>query len=455
MHAWYYDAVFYHIYPIGFCAAPQHNDRSSAPLDRLGYVYDWIEHFKSLGINALYLGPVFESTSHGYDTIDYYSVDRRLGSTDTLRNLCNSLNNNGIRVVFDAVFNHVGRDFWAFRDVLEKGSESQYVSWFKNMSFQGKSPMNDPFSYEGWNGHYNLVKLNLSNPDVRSHIFDAVRFWIREFNISGLRLDAADCIEMEFLRELSSLCKSIKSDFFLVGEVIHGDYRHWIEGGQLDSVTNYECYKGLYSSHNDRNYFEIAYSLKRQFDRQAGMYRNIPLYSFADNHDVNRVASCLKEERHLYTLYCLLFTMPGIPSIYYGSEWGIEGVKNNGSDLPLRPHLDISELYRGPLRNDLRKTISRLSHLRQNSKALKYGDYEQLHVNHEQLAFIRRKDDQSAVVIVNSSAVEANISFDVPGIKNAVMSDLLNPGESFSVHNGRIENIKLYPGWGRVLSIGE
>ena len=292
-------------------------------------------------MNALYLGPLFESSAHGYDTADYYQVDRRLGNNEMLSRLSAVLHQKNIRLILDGVFNHVGRDFWAFRDVLKSGRQSAYCDWFQGLDFHKRSPYNDPFSYENWNGHHNLVKLNLSNPSVKDHLFQAVDMWIREFAIDGLRLDVADCLDLHFLKELSAFCKSRRSDFWLMGEVIHGDYRKWVNPETLDSVTNYVGYKGLYSSHVDKNYFELAHTLYRQFG-EKGIYRDLLLYSFADNHDVNRVASQLKNPAHLYPLYSLLFTMPGVPSIYYGSEWGIEGKRTSQSDQALRPHLDFS-----------------------------------------------------------------------------------------------------------------
>ena len=178
------------------------------------------------------------------------------------------------------------------------------------MDFQKRSPLGDPFSYEGWNGHYSLVKLDVRHPEVKSYVFSVVTRWVEEFGIDGLRLDAADCLDLGFLQELAAFCRGRWPGFWLLGEIIHGDYRKWANPSTLDSVTNYECYKGLYSSHVDANFFEIAWSLNRQFGPQ-GLYRDLPLYNFADNHDVDRVASLLPEPAHLRTLYSLLFTMPG------------------------------------------------------------------------------------------------------------------------------------------------
>ena len=289
MPDWSWDAFFYHVYPLGFCGAPERNDFSSPPSPRLERLGGWLDHLSKLGVNALYLGPLFESTSHGYDTADYRRVDRRLGDNATLSALSAELHRRGIRLVLDGVFHHVGRDFWAFRDLQAQGQASPYRDWFCGVDFRARSPLGDPFLYDNWEGHAELVKLNAGNPEVRAHLLEAVEGWIREFDLDGLRLDVAYLLDEGFLRELAERCRALNPDFWLLGEVIHGDYRRWLAPGLLDSVTNYECYKGLYSSHNDRNYFEIAYSLNRQFG-ERGLYRDLPLYNFADNHDVDRVA---------------------------------------------------------------------------------------------------------------------------------------------------------------------
>jgi len=443
------DFVFYHIYPIGFCGAKPHNDFCSPANFSLDKLYEWIEHIKSLGVNALYIGPVFESTSHGYDTVDYYHVDRRLGNNESFKKLIWHLKAEGFSIVLDAVFNHVGRDFWAFKDVIYHGQNSQYKDWFHELRFEGKSPYGDPFVYSGWNGHYSLVKLNLKNYLVKQHIFGAVEMWIDEFGIDGLRLDAADCLDFEFMQELALFCRSKKEDFWLMGEVIHGDYNKWVNRNMLDSVTNYVCYKGLYSSHVDANYFEIAYSLNTQFGQQ-GMYKNLMLYNFADNHDVNRVASSLTNLKHLYPLYILLFSMPGIPSIYYGSEWGIEGEKTAVSDEPLRPNIDLSQIEKTAPHPQLKGSIKKLSDIRFNSKALKDGNYTPLLVQHRQFAFMRECEEETAIVILNSSDEAVPVSLNIPGISTTRFADLLN-GEEFMAGEGHIFIEQIYPNWGRIL----
>ena len=444
MGHWIDNAVFYHIYPLGFCGAPEYNTESAA-VSRLDKLLEWIPHLRSLGVNALYLGPVFASTKHGYDTRDYFQIDRRLGDNASFRALCEALHAAGLRVVLDGVFNHVGREFWAFRDVQERGQSSPYCAWFHNLNFGGPSPMGDPFWYESWGGHYELVKLNLHNPDVVRHLLDAVGMWVDEFQIDGLRLDAADCVDMGFFQALKETVRAKKPDFWLMGEIIHGDYARWANPNLLDSVTNYECWKGLWSSHNDKNYFEIAHSLNRQFG-PGGIYRNIRTYNFADNHDVNRLSSTLKNPSHLKNVYTLLYTMPGVPSVYYGSEWALEGVRSPTSDTVLRPCLELSEMLRRD--QSLCAHLAKLAQLRQALPPLRYGGYENVMIKNEQLVFRRGSENQQVYVAMNLTEGEAHVEFPH---REPVLWDWLNGMERFPNDGGRIR-IPVPPCSARVLA---
>jgi glycosidase len=448
---WAHDAIFYHIYPLGFCGAPARNDFSGAPVSRLDKIRTWIPHLRKLGVNALYLGPVFESTAHGYDTANYYEIDRRLGDRQTLAHLSAELHSNNIRLILDGVFNHVGRDFWAFRDVQQHGEASAYKDWFDGLRFDARSPYGDPFSYQPWSGHYSLVRLNLKHPDVRAHLFEAVRMWVDEFNIDGLRLDVADCLDFDFMRALRDFTAQLRPDFWLMGEVVHGDYNLWANPQTLHSVTNYECYKGLYSSLVDKNYFEIAYALNRQF-APDGLYAGLPLYNFADNHDVDRVASLLANPSHLYPLYLLLFSMPGVPSIYYGSEWGLEGKRTPESDSALRPDLDLGLLQRESAHPRLVDDISRLAAARQALPALRQGAYTQLFVAPEQLAFARHTNSEYVAVLLNASDSPVSMEVRVPDhFIRAV--DVLNNQQRFPVQAGSLR-VEMVPGhWGRILKL--
>ena len=448
-HTWADQAVFYHIYPLGLCAAPKQNDFQSPTVERLDQLVPWLDHIQGLGCTALYLGPLFESSVHGYDTADYYQVDRRLGTRDTLSRFSRELHYRGLKLVLDGVFNHTGRDFWAFKDLQVNRERSAYAGWFQGVDFSRSSPYNDPFSYDGWSGHYDLVKLNLDHPDVRSHLFDAVRLWIEEFDIDGLRLDAADQMSPGFLSSLARFCRDLRPEFWLMGEMVGGDYRRLANSEMLDSVTNYEAYKSLYSSHVDKNYFEIAYSLNRQFGA-GGIYREFQPYNFADNHDVNRVASSLKDPAHLYPLYCLLFSMPGIPSIYYGSEWGLSGQRTPSSDDGLRPQINLMEKTSFP-NHGLASTITRLAEVHRTKKALTEGNYVQLHVSSEQFAFLRSHPEGDMITAVNSSERPCQLELQLP-FDNGFLQDLLDPGQVFPIAADRA-SIFVAASGGRILSV--
>ena len=400
---WAYENVFYQIYPLGFCGAPFEND--GVLEHRILKVNDWIPHIEKLGANAIYFSPVFESDTHGYNTRDYTKIDTRLGTNEDFQSVCKNLHKAGIKVVLDGVFNHVGRGFWAFQDVLEKRWDSPYKDWF-HISFDGNSNYNDGLWYEGWEGNYDLVKLNLRNEDVIQHIFSCIKGWVEEFDIDGLRLDVAYCLDHDFLRRLRSFCDGLKPDFFLVGETLHGDYNQWMNDSMLHSVTNYECYKGLYSSFNSMNMFELNPSLLRQFGPDNWtLYKGKHLLSFVDNHDVTRVASILSNENHLPLIYALAFGMPGIPCVYYGSEWGAKARKEEG-DPALRA------CFEKPEWNDLTTFISRLAEAKKHSNALNYGDFRSVLLPNRQCIFERKTDSERVLVAINADDQSFMAHFD-------------------------------------------
>lgn len=391
---WFEEAVFYQIYPMGFCGAPQFND--GVTVSRILKVLDWIPHMKELGVNAIYFSPIFESDEHGYDTRDYSRIDCRLGTNEDFKKVVDVCHENGIRVVIDGVFNHVGRGFFGFRDVLEKRENSQYKDWFY-INFGGNNSYNDGLWYEGWEGYFNLVKLNLKNPAVVEYLLERIRQWVAEFNIDGLRLDVAYCLDDDFIRQLRNLANTIKPEFFLLGEMLHGDYNYKMNDGMLHSVTNYECYKGLYSSFNSMNMFEIAHSINRQFGKENWcIYRGKHLLTFVDNHDVNRISSTLTNENHLPLIYGLMMSMPGIPCIYYGSEWGAKGIKENGSDAGIRLSYEIPEV------NGLTELIAKMVKAHKDSKALCYGSYEMLVLTNKQYVFQREADGERIIIAINA-----------------------------------------------------
>lgn len=414
---WAYESVFYQIYPLGLCGAPFEND--GVLEHRIKKVEEWIPHIQKLGANAIYFSPLFESDTHGYNTRDYQCIDKRLGTNEDFKEVCGKLHEAGIKVVLDGVFNHVGRGFWAFQDVLKNRENSPYLNWF-HINLGGNSGYNDGLWYEGWEGHYDLVKLNLQNEEVIRHILDAVGMWIDEFGIDGLRLDVAYCLDHNFIRRLRSFCDSKKVDFFLVGEMLHGDYNQLMQDGMLHSTTNYECYKGLHSSFNSMNMFEIVHSLLRQFGPENWtLYKGKHLLSFVDNHDVSRVASILNNENHLPLIYGLAFGMPGIPCIYYGSEWGTKADKSQG-DPALRPAFD------SPQWNNLTELISKMAQVKKQSHALNYGSFRSVLLTNKQCIFERKTEQERVLVAINADENEFMAHFDA-GCGKAV--DLLSGKE--------------------------
>jgi glycosidase len=400
---WAYNSVFYQIYPLGFCGAPFEND--GVEEHRILKVLDWTEHIKKLGANAIYFSPVFESDTHGYNTRDYKKIDCRLGTNDDFKKVCDNLHENGIKVVLDGVFNHVGRGFWAFQDVLQNREASRYRDWF-HIDFGGNSHYNDGLWYEGWEGNFDLVKLNLRNEEVINHILDSVKFWVDEFDIDGLRLDVAYCLDKDFLKRLRGFTDNLKPEFLLLGELLHGDYNQFVNDEMLHSCTNYECYKGVFSSFNSMNMFEIVHSLLRQFGPENWtLYRGKHLLSFVDNHDVSRIASNLTNPEHLPLTYAMIFGMPGIPCVYYGSEWGAKASKSEG-DPALRACFDE------PIENELTEWISKLAEAHKNSKALCNGDFKSVVLQNKHCIFQRQFEDERVLVAINADSEPVTVHFD-------------------------------------------
>ena len=427
--SWYNEAVFYHIYPLGLTGAPKQNTYGE-PVHRLNALLPWIDHMKEIGCTALYIGPLFESVGHGYETTDYKKLDSRLGDNTDLKNFVASCHDNGIKVIFDGVFNHTGRDFFAFKDIQEKRQSSPYVNWYCNVNFSGNTEYNDGFSYENWGGYNLLVKLNQRNPEVQNYICDVIRFWVSEFDVDGIRLDAADVLDFDFMKQLRRTAEEVKPDFWLMGEVIHGDYSRWVNGSTLHSVTNYALHKALYSGHNDHNYFEIAHTVK--YLQSMG---DLDLYNFVDNHDVERIYTKLSNKAHFAPVHVLLYTLPGVPSIYYGSEFGIEGRKERSSDDSLRPALKLEDYKDAVEKNPCTAIVAALGKVRQNTPALNYGSYAELMLTNRQYAFARDLDGVRVIVTVNNDDNAASMS--LPAGNAAEYIGTLT-GEKVAVENGRI-----------------
>lgn len=427
--SWYNEAIFYHIYPLGLSGAPKQNDYST-PVHRLNTLLPWIDHIKAIGCTALYIGPLFESVGHGYETTDYKKLDSRLGTNEDLTNFVKACHEKGIRVIFDGVFNHTGRDFFAFKDIQKNREHSPYVNWYCNVNFGGNTEYNDGFSYENWGGYNLLVKLNQRNPEVQNYICDVIRFWVSEFDIDGIRLDAADVLDFDFMRILRHTADEVKKDFWLMGEVIHGDYSRWVNGQTLHSVTNYALHKALYSGHNDHNYFEIAHTVK--YLQNMG---DLDLYNFVDNHDVERIHTKLQNKAHFAPVHVLLYTLPGVPSIYYGSEFGINGKKEKFSDASLRPALDLNDYADAATKNPCTALIAALGKVRQGTPALSYGSYAELALTNRQFAFARDLEGIRVIVTVNNDDSDAEMNLPTGSAPEYVGA---LTGQKVSAQSGRI-----------------
>lgn len=442
---WYKQAVFYHIYPLGLLGAPREN-RQDAVTDRFGELKSWIPHIWDLNCTALYIGPLFESSTHGYDSKDLRLIDRRLGTNEAFRAFVEECHKNGIRVVVDGVFNHTGREFFAFRDIIEHREASPFKSWYRGVYFGGGSPMGDPFSYEAWQGHYELPCLDLRNPEVKSYLFETVRFWVDEFDIDGIRLDCANVLDFDFMKELRSYTSPLKENFWLMGEVIHGEYSRWVNLEMLHSVTNYELHKALYSAHNDHNYFEIAHNVRRL--EAVGR----ELYTFVDNHDEDRIASKLSNPAHLAPVYQLLFTLPGIPSVYYGSEWGIEGRRSRTSDDALRPALSLTEWESRSL--PIEEHIRQLAKIHKENPELHDGIYKELLLTNRQYAFGRLGNGSMILSAVNNDDAPASLSIPIPLRASEATELLPGLGRQIPVENGKL-SITLMPNSGTIFKLRE
>jgi len=449
---WANHAVFYHLYPLGFLDAPPQNDLEAQPVPRLAGLRDWYDHLERLGVTAIYLGPVFESGSHGYDTVDYFAIDRRLGDMALFRQLLDELHGRGLRVILDGVFNHTGRGFFAFQDILKNGRNSQYQSWY-HINWAGNSSYGDGFAYESWEGHEALPKLNLANPDVRSYLFEVARMWLVDVGIDGWRLDVAYELPIDFLWEFRRTCKEVRPDCFLLGETIRGDYRTWVAPDLLDAGTDYQLYESLVRSFNDGNFADLRAGLDRARHVDYGLYKELALVNFLSNHDVTRIRSRLKDERHVYPALILLLTTPGIPALYYGDEVGMRGRKEDGDPALRRPMPQPADWpeYGADI---LRETL-RLVRLRHEHHVFADGRYASLYGQGPHFAFLRAHTREIAVVAINADDAPVSLTLPVREqgiVDGTVLHDVLNPHlPGATVEGGQLVVDEVPPNWGRVL----
>jgi cyclomaltodextrinase len=292
-----------------------------------------LDHVVDLGCGGLLLTPIAESSTHGYDTVDPFRLDPRLGDDDDFDALVEACRARGLKLVLDGVLNHVGRAFGPFVDVLEHGRDSPIADWFR-LDFEAGDAEPDGFAYRDFEGHRELVALNHRSPAVLDWACDVSRHWL-DRGADGWRFDVAYAIPPAFLFELARRLREAHPDAFLFGEMIHGDYAAFVAASGLDGVTQYELHKASWSACNDGNLFELAWSLRRHAEMAE---RFVPV-TFGGNHDVTRLSSRLVDPAHLDVVLAVLFTVPGSPCVYYGDEWGATGEKVEGpaGDDAIRP----------------------------------------------------------------------------------------------------------------------
>lgn len=396
MGGWTEHVIWWHVYPLGFTGAERSAaDARPEAVPRLRALEPWLDYLLDLGCNGLALGPVFASATHGYDTVDHFRVDPRLGTADDLRWLLDTCRQRGVHVLLDGVFNHVGRDFPQFRDVLEHRGASRWANWF-HLDLDADGP--DGFGYRNFEGHDELVALNHAEPEVLAHITAVMNHWL-DAGASGWRLDAAYAIPQAGLRTVSDAVREAHPDAWLVGEVIHGDYPSFVRDAGLDSVTQYELWKAVWSSFNDRNLFELAWALERH-DGFAAEF--VPM-TFVGNHDVTRIASRLDDPQLLGHALAVLFGVAGVPAVYYGDEQAFRGVKEDraGGDDAVRPAFPGTRDELAPHGWPVFRTHQDLIGVRRRNAWLTAASTIIDHVANEQLAFTSRSADGAVTVLLN------------------------------------------------------
>jgi cyclomaltodextrinase len=329
---WADHAVLWHVYPLGFTGAERAALPAREPVrHRLGQLEPWLDYAVELGCNGLLLGPVFASETHGYDTTDHFRIDPRLGDEADFDALVTAAGQRGLRVILDGVFNHVGRGFSRFGVAVAGGPGTRSARWFK------RSPDGDDFAV--FEGHGQLVELDHDEPAVLSHVTDVMNYWLGR-GAGGWRLDAAYAVNPEFWAKALPAVRESFPDAWFLGEMIHGDYAAYATQAGLDSITQYEVWAAISSSLNDRNLFELDHALGRHNSFLDGELAQ----TFVGNHDVTRLATALNDERHLGHALAVLFTVGGVPSVYYGDEQGFRGLKEHraGGDDAIRPAFPAS-----------------------------------------------------------------------------------------------------------------
>ncbi len=403
MPGWVQDAVWWHVYPLGFVGAEREAPADGAVTHRLGRLTSWLDYAVELGANGLALGPVFASSTHGYDTVDHARIDPRLGDDADFDALVAAAHDRGLRVLLDGVFHHVGREHPAFRAVLEQGPAAPTADWFRLRWPHGPDAAPE---YDTFEGHGQLVALDHSAPAVADWVTEVMTAWL-DRGADGWRLDAAYAVPTSFWATVLPRVRAPHPDAYVVGEVIHGDYARVVQESGMDAVTQYELWKAVWSSLNDGNLHELAHAL----GRHDGFLGTFAPLTFVGNHDVTRIASRLTDVRHLPHALAVLFTVGGTPSVYAGDEQAFTGVKEDraGGDDAVRPPFPETPAELAPFGWPTYRLHEQLIGLRRRHRWLHRARTTPLHRDNRQLSYATAADGQRLVVALNLADTPAEV----------------------------------------------
>ena len=369
---WVDHLIGWHVYPLGFVGASTRLE-SQEVSHRLAHLGAWLDHAVALGCSGLALGPVFSSASHGYDTLDYFTIDPRLGDDDDFDHLLQAAHARGLSVLLDGVFNHVSRRNRIVQDAQSAGPDSdagRMVRWCEG-------------HLDVFEGHSDLVALNHDNPAVREHVTRIMNYWCGR-GVDGWRLDAAYSVNPEFWAAVLPPVREKRPDVWIFGEVIHGDYASIVRASGMDSVTQYELWKGIWSSIESRNFFELDHALGRH-NEFSDVFTPV---TFVGNHDVTRIASRVGQDGAVLAT-AILATIGGIPLIYYGDELASRGVKEErfGGDDDIRPVFPASPADLSNLGADTLRAHQSLLGLRRRHPWLVDARTESLDLTNERYVY--------------------------------------------------------------------
>ena len=427
---WVRHAIWWQLYPLGFVGSYPIAPGGTVPTageHRLLRIVAWLDHAIELGASGVALGPIFASTTHGYDTSDYYRIDPRLGDDADFDTLIAEAHKRGLRVLLDGVFNHVGPDFPRYREALEKGPGSAAAAWFQGGAKSG-TPAGTPGGGEGFGtfeGHPGLIALDHGNPEVADYVTGVLEHWL-DRGADGWRLDAAYAVPAEFWARVLPRVREQHPQAWFLGEVIHGDYPEIVSETTLDSVTQYELWKAIWSSINDHNPHELAWSL----GRHNGFLDSFTPATFVGNHDVTRIESRLDDPRHLAHALAVLFTTGGTPSVYAGDEYGYSGLKTEeyGGDDAIRPEFPADG---PPVLTDTERAVYRLHQdligLRRRHPWLHEARTRILDAGTDHLVYEARAGDDALVVALNLGDQPCGVDVGRSGLVALVPGDTPTP----------------------------